>query len=192
MIVFILSPKNSGLKKYKEIAFSNLDNVEASRIVIARGEDIPFLVKQYLKKGKNAIGLTGEDLFLDFSVSNEGNGVKVLRKIEWQDESAMFGKPALCLLGSKGTKLNKLPNGATVYISSKYKNIASKYLEKFEEQGVKFNKIYINGCVETNIVEGLADLVIDIVYTGRSIKESNLKILEKITESDFVIIGDSK
>ena len=192
MIVFILSPKNSGLKKYKEIAFSNLDNVEASRIVIARGEDIPFLLKQYMKKGKKAIGLTGEDLFLDFSFSDEGNGVRVLRKIDWKDESAMFGKPALCLLGSKRTSLEKLPEEATVYISSKYRNIANKYLSKFEKQGLKFNKIYINGCVETSIVEGLADLVIDIVYTGRSIKESKLKILEKITESDFVIIGGSK
>jgi ATP phosphoribosyltransferase len=192
--VFILTPKNSGLKKYKEIAFSNLENVEASGIIQARGEDIPFLVREYLNKGKKAIGLTGEDLLLDFSLSEseERNGLKVLKTIEWKDSSAMFSKPALCLLGSKGTKLSGLPKDLTVYISSKYRNIANRYLSRFEKQGFRFSKIYLGGCAETNIVQGLADLVIDIVYTGRSVRESNLQILEKITESNFVIIGCTK
>ena len=192
MSVFILAPKNSGLKKYNKIAFSNLKNVDSSKIITARGEDIPLLVQQYLLNGKNAIGLTGEDLFQEFSVSKKGKKITILKTIEWKDSSAMFNKPALCLLGSNKVKLNDLPKDLTIYISSKYKNIANKYLSKFENNGFNFNKIYITGCVETNIVQGLADLVIDIVYTGRSIKESNLQILEKIIESDFVIIGDTK
>jgi len=187
--VFILAPKNSGLKKYKKIALSNMKNVDSSKIITARGEDIPLLLQQYLSKGRKAIGLTGEDLFLDFSVSKKGKKINILKTIEWKDSLAMFSKPTLCLLGSNKVNLINLPKDLTIYISSKYKNIANKYLKKFEKNGFRFNKIYITGCVETNIVQGLADLVIDIVYTGGSIKESNLQILEKIMESNFVIIG---
>jgi len=50
MIVFIVVPKNKGLRKYREIALSYLD--PRSRIVEVRGEDIPFLVNQFQKKGR--------------------------------------------------------------------------------------------------------------------------------------------
>ena len=124
-----------------------MENIDSSKIITARGEDIPLLVQQYLSKGKKAIGLTGEDLFLDFSVSKKEKKINILKTIEWKDSSAMFSKPALCLLGSNKVTLNNLPKDLTIYISSKYKNIANKYLSKFEKTGFRFDKIYITGCV---------------------------------------------
>jgi len=75
-------------------------------------------------------------------------------------------------------------------VASKYKNIAERYLAKLSGKGFSFDVIYINGCVESSITEGIADLVIDIVYTGSSIERAGLKVYEKIFQSDFLIIGD--
>lgn len=49
--------------------------------------------------------------------------------------------------------------------------------------------MYTKGMSEMLFSEGLSDLVIDIVYTGRSIQEAGLSVYEKIFSSDFVILG---
>ncbi len=46
MVAFIVAPKNSGLKKYRIIALSQLQNVDAQKIIEARGEDVPFWVNK--------------------------------------------------------------------------------------------------------------------------------------------------
>ncbi|MDO8481065.1 MAG: hypothetical protein Q7S65_04585, partial [Nanoarchaeota archaeon] len=63
---FIVVPKNSGLRAYRESALKLLGVDDSERIVEVRGEDVPFYVRQLAEIGKNAIGLTGEDLFREF------------------------------------------------------------------------------------------------------------------------------
>ena len=188
MVVFIVVPKNSGLKKYREIALSELDS-SASRILEVRGEDVPFWVGLYQNKGKRAIGLTGEDLYKEYSLATDTN-INILKRIEWKDPSTLFGKPALCLLGPKNKELTPEKECLTIFIAAKYKNIAEKYLLQLEDLGYSFEKSYINGCVETGCSEGMADLIIDIVYSGRSMEKYGLKVYEKIMESDFLVIGE--
>jgi ATP phosphoribosyltransferase len=168
-----------------------LKNVSADKTAYARAEDIPFLLQQYANAGKTAVGLTGEDLYKEFLL-NRATELEVLRRLEWNDKKAVFGKPALCLLGPNNKTLNEVPNKARVYIATKYKRLANCYLEKYKKQGFKFKLFYVNGCIERSISEGLADLVIDIVYTGRTIRESSLQVYEKIQESNFLILGTKK
>ena len=92
-----------------------------------------------------------------------------MKKIEWDDPAALYRKPVLCLLGPKGKTIAQLPKELSVCISSKYKNTAEKYLEKLETAGFRFRKIYVTGCVETGYAEGIADIAIDIVYSGSSV-----------------------
>ena len=82
-----------------------------------------------------------------------------------------------------------MPKKVKVCINSKYKNLAKKYLNSLENLGFNFTKIYLSGSTEAAYSNGLSDLVIDIVYTGTSIKNANLEVYDKIFESDFVIIG---
>ena len=192
VIAFILAPKNSGLAAYRQKAFLQLQNTQPDRIIEARGEDIPFLLSEFYEKGKNALGLTGEDLFNEFCTSSKNNNLKVIKRITWNDPNAKFKKPALCLLGPAGKSINDISLNATVYISAKYRAMACKYLGSLERLGFKFKKVFINGCVEPNISKGLADLVIDIVYSGKSMEEEGLEVYEKIFESNFVIIGQKE
>jgi ATP phosphoribosyltransferase len=161
-----------------------------AKVLEVRGEDVPFWVERLLSKGKNAVGFTGQDLFEEYTLSAGVRGkVDILKVFEWNDPKAMFGKPALCLIGPSGKALKNMPKTLNVWIAAKYKNIADRYLAKYESQGYTFNKEYVNGCVETSCSEGMADIIIDIVYTGSSLKKFGLGIYEKIFESDFLMVG---
>ena len=159
-----------------------------------RAEDIPLSVYSLASSNKKAIGLTGEDLFRDFLLKKRNSGLILLKKVIWEDRNALFGKPALCLLGPKGKALNDFPKGQElrVGISTKYKELAKKYLNQLESKGYIFRKLAINGCCETAVTAGLVDLAIDIVYTGKSMQEAGLEVYDRVFTSDFVIIGSKR
>ncbi len=188
-VAFILLPKNSGLKKYREKAFSLFKSLEKAKVIELRGEDIPFMVEEYSRNGKDVIGLTGEDLFNEYCITEKSNNLEIVERIEWSDPDTLYGKPTLCLLGPKGKELKTLAKSLTVCISAKYRNMADSYLRKLEGQGFSFRKIYVSGCVETGYSEGIADLALDIVYSGSTMEKNGLQVYEKIEESDFVIIA---
>lgn len=147
-------------------------------------------MESFRRKGKPAIGLTGEDLYEEYKANNgSGSKLKVLKTIEWGDKRAKFGKPALCLIGPQDKKLEDLPKDLSIWIASKYRGLADRYLKGLEDKGYSFQKNYVNGCVETSCSEGIADLIIDIVYTGSSLKKYELTIYETILKSDFLILG---
>ncbi len=189
MIVFIVVPNNKSLANYVDITLQYLGNPSKDKLVVSRGEDVPFIIEELSQNGKRIIGLTGRDLFKEYELSKYNTNLVVLKTINWDDQNAMFGKPVLCLLGPKGKKLEDLPKNLRVSINSKYKNLAKKYLNILEDKGYRFAKIYLSGSTESAYCNGISDLVIDIVYTGSSMKNANLEVYDKIFESDFVILG---
>ncbi|MBS3100768.1 hypothetical protein J4204_01395 [Candidatus Woesearchaeota archaeon] len=182
-------PNNKSLANYVDITLQYLGNPSKDRVVVSRGEDVPFIIEELSQNGKRIIGLTGRDLFKEYELSKYNTNIVVLKTINWDDQNAMFGKPVLCLLGPKGKKLEDLPKNLRVSINSKYKNLAKKYLNILEDKGYRFAKIYLSGSTESAYCNGISDLVIDIVYTGSSMKNANLEVYDKIFESDFVILG---
>jgi len=189
MIVFIVVPNNRSLANYVDVALSYLSNPAKDRIIKSRGEDIPFIVEELSKNGKKVIGLTGKDLLREYELFEYNTKLVVLKTIVWFDKNALFGKPVLCLLGPKSKRLDDLPENLKVCINFKYKNLAKKYLNLLENRSYTFTKIYLSGSTEAAYSNGLSDLVIDIVYTGSSMRNASLEVYDKIFESDFVIIG---
>ncbi len=145
--------------------------------IVVRAEDVPFFVEEMSKNEKPCVGLTGEDLFKEFTLKKQTNLV-IKQKIPWIDKNALFGKPAICLLGKTPLKEN-----SRVAINSKYKNIAETYLKN-----KKVKKYYFSGCTETAFEKGIADFVIDIVYSGKSAKKAGLEVIDKIFESNIVLL----
>ena len=185
--LIVLVPKNRSLKAYADIALEDFKD-KNPEVIEARGEDIPLLVEKLSGSGKEIIGMTGYDLLKEYLLKKYKSNIKIIKKIDWKDEKAMFGKPVLCLLGHKDKKFEDLPKKMRVCINKKYRNLSKKYLNLLEEKGYSFDRIYVSGSTE-NVYRGLSDLVIDIVYTGASMKNANLAIYDKIMESDFVVIG---
>jgi ATP phosphoribosyltransferase len=181
-------PKNSGLSKFRELALDSI-NANKQNLLEVRGEDVPFWVERLLKEKKQAIGLTGQDLFKEYCLSTYESNLEVIKILEWDDPVALFRKPVLCLLGPVNRDLDTIPKKQRICISFKYKLLAKKYLNFLETKGFVFEKFYVNGSVESSFSAGIADLVIDIVYTGTSMKSLGLKVYDKIFYSNFVIIG---
>ncbi|MBU0758120.1 MAG: hypothetical protein KKF44_08685 [Nanoarchaeota archaeon] len=191
MIVFIVLPKNSSLQRYVKQALLFLD-AQANEKLEVRGEDISFFVKELIRKGRDAIGLTGEDLFREWKLRERETELVILKKIGWNDEKALFNKPVLSLIGPKDKSIEFLPKELSVAIPEKYKTIAKKYLNFYEQRGYTFKKIYLKGQVETTCSIGISDLAIDIVYSGKTIEKLGLSVYDKIFKSNFVIIGKKR
>ena len=184
---YIIVPKNSGLQKCRDIAFKLIKDV--SKIYEVRGEDVPMFTEKLLAEGKKAIGITGEDLFKEFQLNVRNAKLKIIKREIWND-NFVFKKPALCLLGPKARKFEEMQKEIKICINGKYKELSKKYCTNLlENQGYKIEKIYVSGATEEFFSKGLADLVIDIVCTGKSADKAGLQVYEKLFESDIVIIG---
>ena len=147
--------------------------------IVVRAEDVPKFVEMLSAKGRKAVGLTGEDLFREYLLGNPKSKVRIDTKIPWQDINAKYGKPTICVLG-KGFVKNPV-----VAVNRKYSLLAKKTLKKLNPEKV----IYFNGATETAATEGIVDLVIDVVYSGKSVEEAGLDVLKRIYSSDVVLLG---
>ena len=128
MVAFIVVPKNGGLQEYREKALSSLQNVNSSKIIEVRGEDVPFWVEEFRRKGKKAIGLTGGDLYEEYCLRNTRTSLRVIGTLSWADAQARYGKPALCLVGPRNKNFEDFPKNLTVCVAAKYKSLGKKYL----------------------------------------------------------------
>ena len=62
--------------------------------------------------------------------------------------------------------------------ATKYPNIAKDYFFNRKHQTVDLIKL--NGSIELAPIVGLAEVIVDIVETGSTLKENGLKVLEEV------------
>lgn len=187
LIVFII-PKNTGLKECKSEIKKYANS--KTKVIEVRGEDIPLIVSRLIKRGEKVIGITGEDLLKEFLLESRDTEIKILKRILWKDKNFIFEKPTLCLLGPKNKKLEDLKKNLKICINSKYKELAKKYCMNYlENKGYRFEKIYASGATEEFFCNGVVNLVIDIVCSGKSAEEAGLEVYDKLFSSDIIIIG---
>ncbi len=78
------------------------------------------------------------------------------------------------------------------YFKSSYLKVATKYpritQEFFSEKGVKCKVIPLSGSVELAPLIGLSDFIVDLVQTGRTLRENNLAVIEEITTSTAMLV----
>ena len=65
-------------------------------------------------------------------------------------------------------------------VATKYSQIAATH---FGSRGIPVEIIQLSGSVELAPALGLADLIVDVVETGRTLRENGLKVVEVIAES---------
>jgi ATP phosphoribosyltransferase len=188
----IVVPKNRSLVACKKIVETLVreEGIANISVLECRGKDVPFFVKSLLSLEKNAVGITGEDLFREWELENPKEHLDVIRRYEWKDNSALFGKPVLGLMGPPGKKISDLPKKLRIATSDKYKKISEQYLNSIKDSSHEIDIIPLAGSVEDAFKYGIVDLVIDIVYSGKSSKEAGLEYYETIFESDIVVVGD--
>lgn len=131
---------------------------EDVRLVILRGSDVPT----YVQLGAADLGVAGKDMLLEF----DGSGLY---------EPLDLGI-ARCRLMTAGIKGRALPR-RRLRVATKFVNVARQY---FAERGVQADIIKLYGAMELAPLMDLADLIVDIVDTGNTLRANGLEPLELI------------
>jgi ATP phosphoribosyltransferase len=153
------------LKGGKEISrkLTFFDQKEEIKFVITRPKDNPT----YVECGVADIGIVGEDILLE-----EKKDVYRLLDLK-------FGKCNMVVAVPEEKKQEKYykNNGHRLKIATKYPHIAADY---FKKKGIYVELIKLYGSVELAPQIGLADMIVDIVSTGRTLKENKLIIVDEL------------
>ena len=177
----------------------NDPNIE---LKILRPQEIPIFVGE----GLQDIGITGIDW-----VKETGSDVEVLLDLEYSKVRLVLAVPkSWRRVNSLSDLLEELiPKGRPVKISTEYLNVTSEYLRRnpvyrrfFQDseplmvtpwwrKGVNEQvSIYLSfGATEAKPPED-ADAIVDVVETGTSLEQNNLKAVETIMESTAVLIAN--
>ena len=131
------------------------------KMFLSKASDVPT----YVEYGAADIGGVGKDTILE-----EG------RKL-YEVMDLGFGKCTMCVCGPESAR-ELLQHQQLIRVASKYPNIAKDYFNNIKHQTVEVIKLH--GSVELAPIVGLAEVIVDIVETGTTLKENGLMVLEEI------------
>lgn len=142
------------------------DETGRSRYIFVKPSDVPV----YVEHGIADCGLVGLDVLLEYQAD-------VLQPL-----SLPIGRCQIVIAGP----LNKQKNGyAMLKVATKYPQITAKH---FGARGQPVEIIQLSGSVELAPGLGLADCIVDLVETGRTLRENGLCVMEVIAESTARLI----
>ncbi len=128
------------------------------RMIIIRGTDVPT----YVRHGAADIGVVGKDVLLE-------HGAEGL----YEPLDLGIARCRLMTAGPVGWQ----GGGARIRVASKFANITRRY---FAEQGVHADVIKLYGAMELAPLMDLADLIVDIVDTGNTLRANGMAPLDEI------------
>lgn len=146
-------------EKTRKLIFT--DEANKMKFILVKATDVPT----YVEYGAADIGIVGKDTLLE----DNRNLYEMI--------DLGFGKCKMAVCGPAGLKdkIHTMPN---LRVASKYPRIALKFFQ--EDHGQTIEIIKLNGSVELAPLVGLSDVIVDIVETGKTLKENGLDVLEDV------------
>ena len=129
-----------------------------------------FDVATFVAIGAAQIGIAGDD------VLNEFNYEEIYNILDLK-----IGKCRLSIARTKSTISKESEKQGHILVATKYKNTVTNY---FAKKGIRAECIKLNGAIELAPKLGICSTIVDLVSTGKTIKENNLEeteVLLKIT-----------
>jgi ATP phosphoribosyltransferase len=145
-------------------------NQEGVSVMVVRAVDVPT----YVEYGAADLGVAGKDVLLEhpkevYEPVDLGYGPC---RVVWAAPAGREGAWA----GGRAGKLR---------VATKYPNIADRY---FTQRGVPIEMVKLWGAVELAPRIGLAESIVDLVATGKTLEENGLTIVEEIVRSTARLI----
>ncbi|WP_447974186.1 ATP phosphoribosyltransferase [Nitrospira sp. Kam-Ns4a] len=137
-------------------------------LLIVRPSDVPT----YVEYGAADVGVVGKDVLLEQD------------RDVYEPLDLGFGFCRIVVAALKGRELRDRLS-ARIRVATKYPNITERY---FNQKGVPVEIIKLYGSVELAPIVGLADRIVDLVSTGRTLREHHLVEVEAIAESTARLI----
>ena len=132
---------------------------ERFRFFLVKPTDVPV----YVEHGVADLGVCGKDTLLE----QDADVYEML--------DLGFGACKLCLAGYPGTD----PHQSGTHVATKYERFAQRY---FRDCGESVEIIHLSGSVELGPITGLSDIILDIVESGRTLRENGLVVLQEICD----------
>lgn len=143
-------------------------------LVTMRPSDVPT----YVSSGAADVGITGKDVLLE-----QGD------RPVYELVDLGIGACRMVLATQKGdvAPSEHQRRLGMMKIATKYKRIAERY---FAEQGRQVELVEVKGSIELAPLVGLADGIVDLVATGRTLAENNLEVREEILSSTGRLVAN--
>ena len=132
----------------------------------------PSDVAIYVERGAADIGVAGKDILLEYEPD-----IYELLDLD-------IGKCRMAV-AAKDNFRDDLQN--TLRVATKFSNIAKNY---YAGKGREIDIIHLNGSIEIAPILGLSDVIVDIVETGTTLKENNLRVFETIVPISARLIAN--
>jgi len=169
-----LFPGTERLFRRAGLAFPDADT---RRLVVAAG-DLRFLfvkdvdVPTYVEYGVADCGVAGRDVLLE------------ARSDVFEPLDLAFGRCRLVVARPAAAR-EKGDGASTVRVATKYPRVAADH---FLGRGVSVEVVRLAGSVEIAPGLGLADCIVDVVETGRTLAENGLVAVETVAESSARLV----
>lgn len=148
-------------QKSRKLIFT--DEKNRIRFFLAKPADVPT----YVEYGAADIGVVGKDTLLE-----EGRNLYEVLNLK-------FAACKMCVAGPK--ELEGKMDGLTITrVATKYPEIAKEYFRHKRRESVEIIKL--SGSVELAPLVGLSEVIVDLVETGKTLKENGLVILDTIAD----------
>ena len=142
--------------------------------VLARPSDVPT----YVAHGAADLGITGRDVLMEADED-------VLELVDLGFGVCRFVVAAPS--GSLGRSLDEYQHLGSLEVATKYPRVAQRH---FDRRGIQVEIIKLGGAVELAPQVGLADWIVDLVSTGRTLRENDLAIVEEIATCSARLIAN--
>lgn len=129
-------------------------------LIIIRTSDVPT----YVEYGAADVGIAGKDVLMEYS----GDGL-------YEPLDLKIAQCRMMLAGPRRAETT----GTRLRIATKYVNSTRRY---FAEQGKQVEIIKLYGSMELAPLVKLADLIVDLVDTGNTLRANGLEPLEHIAD----------
>ena len=159
-----ISCKFNPLNSRRLIIPTSLDDLE---IIVIKATDVPV----YIDSGKIDLGIVGLDTLMEDNKSNH-----------FRLHDMTISKCKLVVAGKAKTKYFN-----NMKVATKYPNIAKKY---FENIGLQCSILKLYGSIELAPALGLSDFIVDIVETGKTLKENGLEERDIIAQVSSLLIAN--
>ncbi|OCR03534.1 ATP phosphoribosyltransferase [Helicobacter pullorum] len=138
--------------------------------MLVRSQDVPV----YVERGAADIGVVGLDV-----LEEKQNRLVRLLDLGFGKCKVAIGSPNDYVLDFSKPKLK---------IATKMENITKAY---FAKKAISVDIIKLYGSIELAPLVGMADAIVDLVETGSTLRQNNLKIDEVIMEVSAYLVANS-
>lgn len=147
-------------------------------IIFLRDNDIP----EYINNGAGDIGILGNNTYGEWLAINELNDTMIAKELG-------LSKCRLSIAVPNDFPYESVQSLNDKIIATSYPNILNKYLAN---NHIKAKIVTLSGSVEIAPGLGMADLICDIVSSGSTLSAHGLREVEKIIDSEAVIVQNIK